>query len=76
MKIIWKEVEALEHTESPYYIERAVSALTGMAKVKLKNGLVLTASLFERLSTAMALILPNKKPDRDDLHPAILPDYL
>lgn len=37
----WKEVEALKHTESPYYVGRAVSALAGDDEVKLKNGLVL-----------------------------------
>ncbi|WP_132312660.1 SDR family oxidoreductase [Paenibacillus sp. BK033] len=37
----WKEVEALEHTESPYYIGRAVTALAGDENVQLKNGTVL-----------------------------------
>lgn len=37
----WKEVEALKHTESPYYIGRAVTALAGDDEVRLKNGLVL-----------------------------------
>lgn len=37
----WKEVEALKHTESPYYVGRAVSALAGDDEVKLKNGRVL-----------------------------------
>ena len=37
----WQEVEALNRTESTYYIGRAVSALAGDSEIRHKNGLVL-----------------------------------
>ncbi|MNY74401.1 short chain dehydrogenase [compost metagenome] len=37
----WQEVKALERTESPYYVGRAVSALAGDDKVQSKHGKVL-----------------------------------
>lgn len=39
----WQEVEALQSTESPYYVGRAVAALAGDEHVRQKNGQVLHA---------------------------------
>lgn len=44
----WKEVEALQRTESPQYIGRAVTALAGDGEVKRKHGRVLQAGELAR----------------------------